>query len=226
MTDSAPELLPSKEVLVELMDLVNHSPESAKYLSENFKAILEKKRMLEKFNALANKFDAYTQEVQLGESPGTNIWRGEQPLSNYANASEQRVRAVENKTPPPEGAVVAVGIEFGADKKLNRGYMYNEQPADAKATERLDLSFHAWLARVGLLCRDQIIYLGTEQGDIKKNEAGEPLRVSLDEFKQRAEAEGSGLKSYLETHAHGIRVAFVQVKIPPASLTEAAAPVT
>jgi len=209
--------LPSKETLIECMDLAT-TPEAAAYLSKRFEAVLEKQNMLEQFQALTDKFDAYADEVRVGAEPATDAWRGEMPLSAYANASEQRVRAVEEQGPESsvEPVMLAIGIEFSEQGELNRGYMLDQEPADDEATQRLDVSFHAWLAGQGLLCRDQIIYQATEQGEIKTGADDQPLRVQLDELKRAVEAEGSGLKPYFEKHAQGTQVRLVQVKIPTA----------
>jgi hypothetical protein len=213
-------LLPSKQVLVELMDLVSHSPESAEYLSRNFKAVLAKRNMVEQFNGLIVKFEAFKKEVEAGAVPVTDVWGGKQPLSAYANASEQRVRTAEKSQPSTPIENVAIGIDFSAEGGLNRGYTVNNEPADEPETQRLDISFHAWLARQGLLFSAPFVYQATESGDIKTSDDGQKLRVNLDEFKQVVEAEDRGLKPYFNSHVHGVEVSYVKVKVPEFALEE------
>ena len=224
MTDSQSVLLPSKQVLMELMDLVSHSPEGAEYLSRNFKALLAKRNMLKQFHALIVKFEAYAKEVKSGAESATDGWRGERPLSVYANASEQRARTAEKDMPSTPIEKVAIGIDFGVNGELNRGYMLNNESADAQATTRLDVPFHAWFARQGFLFNQPFLYQATESGDVKINAEGQPLRVNLDEFKQIVEADEGGLKSYFDSHVHGVDVNFVQVRIAAVAPEVDAAP--
>tara|TARA_R110002126_G_C10489565_1_gene503319 strand:+ start:8545 stop:9216 length:672 start_codon:yes stop_codon:yes gene_type:complete len=207
------DLLPSKEILIECMDLAS-TPEAAAYLSQQFEALLTRRNLQGKFQPLVAKFQAYADEVMLSAESATNPWRGERPLSDYANISVQRALTVEKDKPVAPIENVAIGIDFGDTEELNRGYMVNNQPADAEDTARLDVSFHAWFARNGLLFRSPFIYQATEAGEIKTSADGQPLRVKLDEFKQAVEAENSGLKSYFNKHVNGVSVEFVQVKLP------------
>lgn len=206
-------LLPSKETLIECMDLAS-TPEAAAYLSQQFEALLIQRGLHKKFQSLIDKFQAYAKEVQATSESSTNPWRGELPLPDYANASIQRAQTVEKDKPATPVDRIIIGIEFAEGGELNRGYMVNNEPADAEAITRLDVSFHAWFARNGLLFRAPYLYQASENGEIKTDENNQPIRVKLNDVKQAIEAEKGGLKSYFNHHVKGVSVDFVQVKLP------------
>jgi len=207
-------VLPPKENLVKCMDIAT-TPEVAKYLSERFGAILAKNNMLKQFDGLVTKFETYADEVSQGAELATNSWRGENPLTAYANASEQRVRAMEQQVPEGDSldVSVAIGIDFIDDGKLNRGYLVNNKPAGPEETKLFDSSFHGWLAAEGLLCRTRI-YEATDHGKIKKDENDQPILADLERLKTDLEAEEGGLKSYFDKHAYGFKVDLLQIRIP------------
>jgi len=217
------ELLPSKETLIECMDLAS-TPEAAAYLATQFEALLTRKNLQDKFQPLVQKFEAYADEVALSAESATDLWRGQLPLSNYANTNERRVLKGEQEQPETPISSLAIGIDFGEKGELNRGYMMNNEPVDEQTTARLDRAFHAWFARQGLLFRAPFVYQATASGEIKTSSDGQPLRVRLDEFKQAVEAEHGGLKAYFDTHVHGVEVSFLKVNIPETGLEAEATP--
>lgn len=208
-------VLPPKEHLVQCMDIAS-TPDASKYLSERFEAILAKKNMLQQFDGLVKKFETYATEVSQGAELATSSWKGEMPLTAYANASEQRVRAIEQQV--PQGAAltvpIAIGIDFADEGKLNRGYLVNNIPASPEEIQLLDTSFHGWLASQGLLCRKPYIYEATEHGKIKTDNDGTPIKADLAQLETALKDEGRGLKSYIEAHAYGFKVELLQIRIP------------
>jgi hypothetical protein len=206
-------LLPSKETLIECMDLAS-TPEAAAYLAQQFEALLTQRRLQGKFHNLVVKFQAYADEVRVSAESATNPWRGELPLPDYANTSVRRAQATEKDKPATPVDKVIIGIEFAEGGELNRGYMLNDKPANADAIARLDVSFHAWFARNGMLFRAPYLYHASENGEVKTDENNQPRRVDLNEFKQAVEADDGGLKAYFNQHVKGVAVDFVQVKLP------------
>ncbi|MDF1828341.1 MAG: hypothetical protein P1U39_08695 [Legionellaceae bacterium] len=206
-------LLPSKETMIECMDLAS-TPEAAAYFYQQFKALLVERRLDKRFEGLLKKCENFAEEVQATAESATNPWRGELPLPDYANASVQRAQATEKDKPTTPVDKVLMGIEFAEGGELNRGYMLNDKPADAEAIARLDVSFHAWFARNGMLFRAPYLYEASENGEIKTGENGQPLRVELNDFQQAVEAKNDGLKAYFNQHVKGVAVDLVQVKLP------------
>lgn len=217
------ELLPSKATLIECMDLAS-TPEAAAYLTEQFRVLLIRRNLDGKFQPLVEKFMAFDQEVAAASESVTNPWDGIAPLTPRENASEQRVRVAEQGRPATPIEKVAIGINFGAKGELNRGYTVNNEPADEQATQRFDVSFHAWFARQSLIFNAPYIYLATESGDIATNDKGEQLRVNLADFKRTAESKDTGLAAYFNEHVSGVEVNFVKVIIPELGLEPDIAP--
>jgi hypothetical protein len=75
---------------------------------------------------------------------------------------------------------IKLDIAFSDESELMRGFSTKNGPIEDKNTLlALDNLLNAWFAEQGVICRDSSLYDVTPEGEVKKNQKGEPIKANI-----------------------------------------------
>lgn len=181
--------LPNSNALKRIMELVERTPEAARYFERQFETLLiAAKLQSHEMRTVVNRF---TQGVQAQQGNSSLWWQGNGvplPQDNASNAlAKERIRSL-------SAADVTLTIAISPDAQIKRGYLLDGQAVPMASSEetKLDDVFKFWLSKHGLIYNEQGVYRQTpdEHGHTPML-SGEALEVLMRDPKE-------GFKAYVK----------------------------
>ena len=94
---------------------------------------------------------------------------------------------------------------------------------DDKNVAEMDTLFNAWLATNQLISKDGNIYEATEDGQIKLDQSGKPVRLEANAIREQIGNQTSGFEQFMQKMNDSVQITIQQQPYPeqPAAQEEA-----
>lgn len=194
--------LPSKEAMLSLMQLTECTPEAAKYLYVQFEKVLKVQKADIQFSDLLKSLYQFSETVAKQFMLLVNPFSGARVPSPSENLEAQT--APPAPQPKISGAKdIEMHVQISDDSALERRYAIHEQPIEPKTQGYLDGLFKRWIAKMGMVRKNHIMYEATATHEVVKDEAGKPIPVVPDELQQKLESPSDGINQYISSQSKG-----------------------
>ncbi|MDP3268178.1 MAG: hypothetical protein Q8M40_03935 [Legionella sp.] len=207
-------VLPTKDSIMDAMNVAETSEEAAHYLVCRFEKILTDAKMLMQSQEIVKAVEEFARYVNFKFKTMSQPWAGELPEKDGYKNMHQNIAN--------EAATELQGSNIKFDFAINndnsaflRGYSSENGALDAKAVIQADQLFNAWLAENNLASKDSILHSINENGKPMRDEHGNLKTVNATEFNSLLMDDTKGFEHYLEKK--GINVEIAQQQYPSAS---------
>lgn len=207
--------LPSKDAMLSLMQLTERTPETAQYLYERFEKVLKAEKSEVQFADLLKSLYQFAETVAKQFILLVNPFAGTRVPSPFENLEE--ATAAPAPKPTISGAKnIDMHVQISDDSTLERRYAINDQPIEPKTQGYLDGLFKRWIAKMGIVRKNHIMYEATATQEIIKDDAGMPVPVPPDALQEKLESPTEGINQFVSIQSkgtHQIQSLYVQ-RIP------------
>ena len=213
----AKTVLPVKEALLDAMSVAETSVEAAEYLATQFKEVLTKAKMLDKYADILQKVEDFAQYTKFKLLSNSQPWAGQTFSSTdfnnmQANIAIDAAKNLENMHIGTENNVV-FDFAINNQSEFLRGYSTEGKALNNKSVESMDKLFSAWLAENNLISKDSSLYKSDKNGKIVSEE-GQNIKANAEEVKALISDPEKGFEKYLSSK--GIQVTTQQQQYPSA----------
>lgn len=206
--------LPSnlKETLLDAMSVAETSIEAADYLVTQFKQLLTDAKMLDKYGDILQKVEDFAKYTKFKLLSNSQPWLGQSAAPSdfknmQANIAIDEVKKLES-------------LDVGAEKEITFDFAVHDQTSEfqrgcsvrQEALGSFDKLFNAWLAEKNLRSTESTLYETTENGQIKQDAQGKPVKANPEEVKKLINDPEQGFAKYME--AKGIKVVCREQEYP------------
>ncbi|KGP63094.1 type IV secretion protein Dot [Legionella norrlandica] len=189
--------LPTKQALLEAMEVGETSIEAAEYMATRFAEILTEAKLLPQCQDMLDKINEYAQYVRFKLLSAAQAWSGEaRPTSELQNVQENKARFLASNTQDlPAG--LKVEIQIGDDARILRGY---SPKADQDQLKTLDGLLDGWLAKNDLAVSGGKV--------VKTDAAGNKVEINPEEIRNLINDSEKGVAKYFEDK--GVSIGVIQ----------------
>ena len=202
--------LPSAATLTECMRLSTTS-EAATYLAVQAKARLANLLDDGPVKKVISILEAHAKNVELATGKGSeNLWSGkplptdfEELQSKSAAEADAAIKKLMGDKPIDK---LVFDFAVGNNAELLRGYTANGQPLGEDLVKAMDKLFNAWLAENKLISKGGVIYEGTEDGQLKIDKQGNPVRANAEALREKIASQTDGFEQYVQKHNKSVQI--------------------
>src|SRR3990167_5067052 len=211
--------LPTKQTILDLMQMCEQAPESARYFGERFALLLKTQKAESRFPDLLQAVWDYVENVEKQAESHGNYWTCAtplRPLEAQAIIASSPVQTGVPVRPTQVGLIITVNDQSAWERD------YRGDPLPEETQKQVDGCIQAWIRSNNMVRMNHIMYEATPQGDPKVDSAGAPVVVPVEELKTRLMDKGtSGLQSYVQQMS-GIQLSTLDVHVTATHEAQAA----
>lgn len=214
--------LPGKEGLMKCFELAS-TPEAAQYFAIQLKRKLIQTKTLSKFQNILHQVEKYARSVTFVSQQTGDAWSGHYQ-KNTKFDKEQRANgqiALKDILKQSKGAI-RFDFALGNKGEIKRMYTQNGKSVSKELTESLDVLLNASLATFSkrMVSEKGVIYEADENGNIKKDKAGNPVKASTTDAREALLGNLKGRFEGKSVSLNCIEHPFVETKAAPEKAPE------
>ena len=139
---------------------------------------------------------------------------GKQLLDHYSTtqlSAFQEFMAAKLASKVP-GEKVTMDCIISDEAEFKRAYSIDGKVLEGDALEAMDTLFNAWLAQPGneMIMQDGIIYSGTDQGEVAKDNSSNAVKERADKVRQLLSDPVKGFESYVQDKKQGAKIEIIR----------------
>lgn len=190
-----PIILPNKEALIHAMEICENSVEGAQYFASQAKSLFRQAPLSEDMRqAVLSKVEEFVKLVEWRLFSNTQPWSGAfTESSGFKNM--QKGLAKEAASRLQNMLDLRLDVAISDNSELLRGPSSGGEPMNPDA---MDTLFNAWLAQHDVICKGSVLYEATEDGEIKKDAGGDPVKADPEKIRQLISDRQEGFAHYME----------------------------
>lgn len=173
--------------------------------------------------SFGNAVEAAVQEVvAIVENHANNMrlmgnygdtWSGKRPSTPFENYQEDLAAKAAKALGETQVNVVFDYAISNASQFL-RAYSSNGNALPEDTVAAMDKLFNAWLAENNMISKGGVIYEATEDGQIKTDANGNPVRADAQALREKIRSNAGGFQQYLEKNHAPVKVDIQQQPYP------------
>ncbi|WP_028389411.1 hypothetical protein [Legionella fairfieldensis] len=191
------------------------TPEAAFYLKERFPIVMKGfgTVMVEKSKAIREALQDYYDNISLQRLEQSGVWKGQlSTLNEFQNLQHNWSRKIADDLNTKIKGNIKMDVAISDESQLVRGFSVDGTAVSKDRAVDMDKLFTAWLAKNNLLSQNGLIYEGTESGQIRHDEEGNPLKANPEEIKQLMDDKEKGFSRFSQDL--GIQITIQQHAYP------------
>lgn len=217
------DYLPNKEALLRCFAIAT-TPEAADYLVSQFEKILKKTKTFDASAKIFSRVVAFAANVHL-QRDRRDPWSGIEEIKTDFQTLQQNLAEVAAKTVSSKvDGNIRMDVAVSDLSELLRVFSVEGKPVDPEINAAMDKLFNAYLADNNIISKGSILYEATNDGEVKKDMDGNPVKANVEKIKKIITA---GFEKYLEKKevAATIQSRDYPEKKPPVATKPAEVPV-
>lgn len=187
--------------LKNVIAVASGSPAAAAYLAEQFEKYLVATRQQDEAGVLST-VQELAKNVQREKGDKVNYWLGKLTRlpTDFENLNRNLgIDAAKTWVRENHGASVVLDLAIDDSANFLRGYVVDGIPVtDSKKMPLLDQLFNGWLAQKNIVSISSTLYEVNSEGELLKDEQGQPKRVKEEKFKALLVDKKEGFSQFCE----------------------------
>ncbi len=201
-----PKIIPNSKEIEKAEQVGRQTRKGIRYYAKQFKKMIKRNKMdkINSINAkeLIEKLDQVVKEVDYSLDSGANAWLkgiGAPRSSKVDNLQRGLANESAGILHDKIGDDIRMHIAISDNADIIRGYEAgNKNIVDSENPNDLDNLLNGWLAENDIISKDGSLYEKGEDGKIKTDDNGEPIRADADEVKDLINDSENGFDAYME----------------------------
>jgi hypothetical protein len=214
-------IIPSTNAIYDCMRLAT-TEEAAEFFHQRLTSQLQSAKVAEKSKALLDAIEKFAQYVEFKASNIGNIWGGDIDAIKMTDFEKWQGKLA--KIASDVLANKSIKMDFAINKKdanIIRRYLEEIQEGELQGTWRdvekgsetemaMDAVFNAWLAKQKLISKSGVIYQCTENGEIAKDKAGNPIKANVEKLEATQKDPKDGFIAFAKNYNRTLTVSSEQ----------------
>jgi hypothetical protein len=182
--------------------------DGVEYFQQQLHSMLEKRNQLQAYSTLLKEVSLMVDSARYQDQHRGTPWSGDTyrpylPQSDFASF-QQFLASMSAQSIQQQQITLDCALSDASEYK--RAFSSDGELLDGESLDAMDTLYNAWLAEQQLISKGGVIYQGTEEGDIREDKQGNPIKANAERLRAMMMDDKRGFSAYVKTNNKDIQM--------------------